>query len=865
AHFTLDPADALLRRALAVEGHDEAALLSLERLQANVWRHQGKGKEALECYTEGRLLERLEAAGDPSLAEETTSYGALLSVVGRYDEAREVLGRAIALTDDGADPATAVRARIYAGRAAYFSGDAASAKATLKEAVAIGRAAREAGKPAMLAVALSFYGYFLASGGAVEEGLEALAEAVEAAGTADHPVQANEAQSMRGNVLMAGGRPREAKEAFEAILATCARFDLPYDELMARLNLSAAWLALGNAHEARAHAERVAEASRAGGRRFPEAFARAVAGRARIQLGELALGEQELKAGLAIAQEIGNRYLELNVLVPFVDALNALGRPEAAIEAIAKARELASSLNSHEHDATLDRYEAEAALQQALAPDAGILALTLVGERLSGYASRMRASGRKSDLAHALQLQASWSQRCGDMAPGRAWVDEALVIAEAAGLERLVARLDFTRAKLAATAALQASAVAGLQSVAVSGFARAGDRAKALGDVMLDLISTAGALQVQNLNRETQAIAKQLEALTEGLDRAEADRYLHQPDLVEITRSLPAAGMSPAARDVLGLVASFDDSGDLPALLKRAVSTMVGFAGAERGFLLLFEDMDTTHKVVHGIYDDDDMTFSASLAYQVLWSEESLFVEDAQADGQFAGQASVRALDLRSVVGVPLLVNGGAIGVMIADSQEVTASFSDFHLELLEALARRVSGAIGNARLRQEEARRAATSDMLERLALATVGCVDLEEFMAPVAAEALTLTGADRLCLLVGEALTCRVAFDRDGRSLPVAEQAPSLSASRWVYEHDEPLYLHDALTSETFSAQRSVMALGLRTIHAVPVTHAQRVLGVLYLDDRRVGIEDPHVTAALRKLGAMVGALLTRRGLIE
>ena len=37
--------------------------------------------------------------------------------------------------------------------------------------------------------------------------------------------------------------------------------------------------------------------------------------------------------------------------------------------------------------------------------------------------------------------------------------------------------------------------------------------------------------------------------------------------------------------------------------------------------------------------------FSASLAYQVLWTEQPIFVEDAQSDRFFSQQASVRALD----------------------------------------------------------------------------------------------------------------------------------------------------------------------------------------------------------------------------
>ncbi len=852
AQFTLEPADGLLRPALALADLSDDERLDLERLQVNVIRHQGRGKEAAARYEEADLLARLARRDDPALAEETTSYGATLSVTGRYDDAKRVLAQAIALADARNDETNGVRARIYAGRAAYFTGDAETARALMAEAVALGRDAVDAGKPANLAVALSFYGYFLASAGKVDEGLAALAKAVTVARDSGNPVQTNEALSMRGNVCLAEGRPIEAKEAFEAILATCRQFDLPYDELMARLNLSSAWLEMGDAHAARDHAERVVTAAQASQRKFPEAFARVVAGRARIHLGELAAGEAEMNAGLAIARDIQNRYLELHALVPYTDGLIALGRREPVTQALADARRLAAELSNTEHDAALERLEMKAALQAALAADAPLTALAAVGERLAGWAARLRAASRLGDLAHALHLQALWALRVGDMPAGTAWSDEAQAFAERAGLALLAAEVGYTRARLAFEA--------GLSKVAVDGYNKSGERAESLGDVRLDLLCTAGALAAQGLHRERATIAKRFEGLTKGLAEADATAFLEQPDLGEVMRTLAPVGLSIAARDLLSLMASFDGGAELPKLLRRAVATMVQFAGAQRGFLLLFEDLDVTHKVYYGMSEDDADEFSASLAYQVLWNERPMFVEDAQSDRFFSQQASVRALDLRSIVGVPLAVDGAVLGVMIGDSRNITAGFGDYHLEMLEALARRVASAIGAARRRQEEERKASLSAMLGRVALATAGCVDLESFMAAVAAEALALAGADRLCLVVGPELVCRVAYDRDGHALPAAEQAPSQSACRWVYEHGEPLHLHDVQASGAFGAQRSVMALGLRTIHAVPVSFAGQTRGVLYLDDRRVGREDPHVTEALRQLGSLVGALLTR-----
>lgn len=855
AQHTLDPADTLLKQALTIPELDEAERLPLERLQANVLRLQGRPRDALACYVDGHLLERLAKADDPTLVDESISYGATLSVLDRYEEARAALAEATRLADAQDLPAASVRARIWAGRAAYFHGDVTAAKAILAEGVERGRAAWRAGVPVMLAVALSFYGYFLASGGAVDEGLTALDEAVAVARETGNPVQANEALSMRGNVCMAQGRPLEARAAFEAILATCREFDLPYDELMARLNLSAALLELGDAQQALTHAEAVVEVTQAAQRKFTEAYARAVAGRARIQLGELAAGEADLQKGLAMAREINNRYLELHVLVPYCDALVALGRGAAAEAGLAEARQIATELNNTEHDAAIARIEARAWLQEALGDETSLPSLAAIGERLAGHVARLRTSGRQGELADALRLQAEWALRCGDLTNAAAWSDEALALAEGTGLALVAAEVSYTRARVAA-----ASGATKLMKMAVDLFNRAGEEAEALGDVKLDALCTAGCLAAQGLNRELAVIAKRLEGYTKGLAESDAQAFLNQPDMREVMSALPLAGISKAARDVIGLMASFDDGPDLQRLLKRAVATMVEFAGAERGFLLLFNDMDVTHKVVYGMGADEADAFSSSLAYQVLWSEEPLFVEDAQSDTFFSRQASVRALDLRSIVGVPLAVDAGALGVLIADSQQIAYGFSDLHLELLGALARRVAGAIEGARRREEEERQAALVAMEERARAALAGGGTLEAVMPVVAREALALTDADRVCLVLGPELQCRLAYDRDGQQLDPAAQAPSQTACRWVYENGQALHLHDALAAEGFSAKHSVMALGLRTIHAVPVADERKVLGVLYLDDQRVGREDPHTMEGLRRLGALLGAWLQR-----
>jgi hypothetical protein len=90
----------------------------------------------------------------------------------------------------------------------------------------------------------------------------------------------------------------------------------------------------------------------------------------------------------------------------------------------------------------------------------------------------------------------------------------------------------------------------------------------------------------------------------------------------------------------------------------------------------------------------------------------------------------------------------------------------------------------------------------------------------------------------------------------------APDVSGSicRWVLEHGEPLHMVDVQSEEAFQSARSVMALGLRTVWAVPVRHAGATLGLMYLDSQRVDAAAPATMRALGAIADLAGAHLAR-----
>ena len=131
---------------------------------------------------------------------------------------------------------------------------------------------------------------------------------------------------------------------------------------------------------------------------------------------------------------------------------------------------------------------------------------------------------------------------------------------------------------------------------------------------------------------------------------------------------------------------------------------------AERGFLFMNEE-GQPHCVA--AFDRDgqkldivESPVSQSIINRVLRENEPAIILDALADETLQFQASIMALNLRTVMCVPLNAKEKTVGLLYVDSQAVR-SFTGTDLELLEAIASHASIAVENANLYTSLSRRA--------------------------------------------------------------------------------------------------------------------------------------------------------------
>src|SRR5512142_263350 len=134
------------------------------------------------------------------------------------------------------------------------------------------------------------------------------------------------------------------------------------------------------------------------------------------------------------------------------------------------------------------------------------------------------------------------------------------------------------------------------------------------------------------------------------------------------------------------------------------MDNIVQLTRAERGFLMLRDEKGEMVTQVARNWSQESLksneaATSRTVVQQVIDSGEAIVTTNAQQDERFSGKASVVALNLRSILCVPLKVKSELIGVIYADNRIRTGIFSETEKDLLVAFANQAAVAIENARL----------------------------------------------------------------------------------------------------------------------------------------------------------------------
>jgi GAF domain-containing protein len=166
-----------------------------------------------------------------------------------------------------------------------------------------------------------------------------------------------------------------------------------------------------------------------------------------------------------------------------------------------------------------------------------------------------------------------------------------------------------------------------------------------------------------------------------------------------------------------------------------------------------------------------------SITGRALVENRTVHIPDVQADPEYTFAEAQKLGDFRTVLGVPMLREGSAIGVLALARSEMRP-FTDKQIELVSTFADQAAIAIENARLlaelRESLERQTATSDVLKVI---SQSAFDLQRVFGTVAETAVRVCEAERAFI-----------FRFDGSVLRVAA-THNVSAERRAFAESHPI----------------------------------------------------------------------------
>lgn len=307
---------------------------------------------------------------------------------------------------------------------------------------------------------------------------------------------------------------------------------------------------------------------------------------------------------------------------------------------------------------------------------------------------------------------------------------------------------------------------------------------------------------------------------------------------------------------------------ELDQLLSKLIRITIENAGAQRGVLLLERDGEllvqaegaldeAAVRIYDGIPLAQAQRVPASIVNYVRRTGESVVLDDAPGDERFGGDAYVMQFRPRSVMCVPVRMQGRLIGMLCLEHSQLRGAFTPERIQIVQLLSAEAAISLENARLFAEHRRE---QEMLRSLSEGTAA-----------------VTGGDFFRSLVqslSSALAVPYAFVTECR-----DRSRARSLAFWKgkdfgenFEYDvvdtpcqrvvagEVCHYLDNLP-QLFPKDEALVELGARSYLGVPMFNAEgATVGHLAILDTTPMITDTRRLSVLRIFAARGGAELER-----
>lgn len=284
----------------------------------------------------------------------------------------------------------------------------------------------------------------------------------------------------------------------------------------------------------------------------------------------------------------------------------------------------------------------------------------------------------------------------------------------------------------------------------------------------------------------------------------------------------------------------------LSEVLDQVIDSIIQLTGAERGFLMLYNDggelKTMVSRNVDEARDSRSMQISRTVLERAATTGKGILTSNAQEDDRFSGQQSVIGFQLRSIMCAPLLARGRRLGAVYVDNRLFSGVFQPEDLELLETFANQAAIAIENARLFTQTdmalARRVDELYLFQQIDQELNRSLDLNRVLRLALDWAITLTNADQGSIGL---LEMPLEEEEDGPVLRLLAYSGGEEGSEpqvvpathpilaQVLVEGEAVAIHNVTEEQAIDKTPSDMQL------CVPIKHDGKITGLITLESRQ------------------------------
>jgi two-component system NtrC family sensor kinase len=148
-------------------------------------------------------------------------------------------------------------------------------------------------------------------------------------------------------------------------------------------------------------------------------------------------------------------------------------------------------------------------------------------------------------------------------------------------------------------------------------------------------------------------------------------------------------------------------------VLDRVMDAAIELTGAERGFLVLAAEsgewtFESARNMAAGNIEDAQSAASHTVIRKVLEGRQPILINDVVGASDLTKQQSIAKMQVRSIMGAPLISKGKLLGAAYVDTSRLAGVFDETSLVLFQTFVQLAAVALENARLIEAEKQAAA-------------------------------------------------------------------------------------------------------------------------------------------------------------